>query len=83
MPIARRLESGTGEPMKSIGTGGGKPGKTRKTDSPSSSKDERSVLGKPSDADFKGYITMLIGKMVDDPTLQEQAQANDTVDAIC
>ncbi|WP_291599429.1 hypothetical protein [Comamonas sp.] len=39
--------------------------------------------GNLSDADFKGYITMLIGKMVDDPTLQEQAQANDTVDAIC
>lgn len=83
MPIARRLESGTGEPMKSIGTGGGKPGKTRKTDSPSSSKMNEVFSGNLSDADFKGYITMLIGKMVDDPSLQEQAQANDTVDAIC
>lgn len=34
-----------------------------------------------SEADFRGYATTLIGKMVADPTLREQAQANDTVDA--
>jgi type I restriction enzyme R subunit len=34
-----------------------------------------------SDADFRGYATTLISKLVTDPTLQEQAKANDTVDA--
>ena len=37
--------------------------------------------GNLSEADFRGYATTLIGKMVSDPTLREQAQANDTVDA--
>ena len=37
--------------------------------------------GNLSDADFKGYGTTLIGKMVADSTLQEQAKANDTVDS--
>lgn len=37
--------------------------------------------GNLSEADFRGYATTLIGKMVADPTLREQAQANDTVDA--
>ena len=37
--------------------------------------------GNLSDADFRGYATTLIGKMVSDPTLQEQAQANNTVKA--
>lgn len=33
------------------------------------------------DADFRGYATTLIGKMVDAPKPQEQAKANDTVGA--
>ena len=37
--------------------------------------------GNLSEADFRGYATTLISKMVADPTLREQAQANDTVDA--
>ena len=37
--------------------------------------------GNISNADFKGYATTLIGKMVLDPALREQARANDTVDA--
>ena len=37
--------------------------------------------GNLSDADFKGYATTLIGKMVEDATLQEQAQANDTAES--
>ncbi|MBS0468513.1 MAG: type I restriction endonuclease subunit R [Proteobacteria bacterium] len=37
--------------------------------------------GNLSEADMRGYATTLIGKMVADPTLQQQAQANDTVQA--
>ncbi|WP_144408310.1 type I restriction endonuclease subunit R [Sulfuricella sp. T08] len=37
--------------------------------------------GNLSDADFRGYATTLIGKMVDDPMLQEQAKANDTAES--
>jgi len=37
--------------------------------------------GNLSDADFRGYATTLIGKMVEDATLQEQAQANDTAES--
>jgi type I restriction enzyme R subunit len=37
--------------------------------------------GNLTDADFKGYATTLIGKMVEDATLQEQAKANDTAES--
>lgn len=37
--------------------------------------------GNLSDADFRGYATTLIGKMVEDNTLKEQAKANDTPEA--
>jgi type I restriction enzyme R subunit len=82
MPIARRLESARAKPMKSIGTGGASLGRPGRPTLRHHQKMNEVFSGNLSDADFKGYITMLIGKMVDDPTLQEQAQANDT-DAIC
>ena len=37
--------------------------------------------GNLTEADFRGYATTLIGKMVEDETLQEQAKANDTVES--
>lgn len=76
------MEAGKAEPMKPMGPGGG-----QAWDDP---EDRLSMIikkmnevfsGNLSDADFKGYATTLIGKMVNDPTLKEQAEANDTVDA--
>lgn len=37
--------------------------------------------GNLSEADLRGYATTLIGKLVDDPILLEQAKANETVEA--
>jgi type I restriction enzyme R subunit len=37
--------------------------------------------GNLAESDFRGYATTLLGKMVVDPTLKEQADANDTVEA--
>jgi type I restriction enzyme R subunit len=76
------LQGGTAEPMKPMGPGGG-----QVWDDPESrlsaiiKKMNEVFSGNLSDADFKGYATTLIGKMVADPTLQEQAKANDTVDS--
>ena len=76
------MEAGTAEPMKPMGPGGGQAWEDPE--------DRLSVIiqkmnevfsGNLSDADFRGYATTLIGKMVSDPTLQEQAQANNTVKA--
>ena len=76
------MEAGTAEPMKPMGPGGGQAWEDPE--------DRLSVIiqkmnevfsGNLSDADFRGYATTLIGKMVTDPTLQEQAQANNTVQA--
>lgn len=76
------LEAGKAEPMKPMGPGGG-----QAWDDP---EDRLSIIikkmnevfsGNLSDADFRGYATTLIGKMVTDPILQEQALANDTVEA--
>ena len=76
------MEAGTAEPMKPMGPGGGQAWEDPE--------DRLSVIiqkmnevfsGNLSDADFRCYATTLIGKMVSDPTLQEQAQANNTVKA--
>ncbi|MYM71647.1 DEAD/DEAH box helicase family protein [Duganella sp. FT134W] len=76
------LESGKAEALKPIGPGGG-----QAWDDP---EDRLSVIinkmnevfaGNFPDEDFRGYATTLIGKMVADTTLEEQAKANDTVDA--
>lgn len=73
---------GTIKPMDPMSSGGGLP-----RDDPN---DRLSAIirkmnevfsGKLTDADFRGCATTLIGKMVADPTLQEQPQANDTVEA--
>jgi len=37
--------------------------------------------GNLTEADYAGYATTLISKLAEDPTLREQAQANDTVEA--
>jgi len=37
--------------------------------------------GNLTQADFRGYATTLISKLVEDATLREQAEANDTVEA--
>lgn len=77
-----RLESGEAKPMKPMGPGLGEP-----WDDP---KDRLSAIiekmnevfsGNLTEADFRGYATTLISKMVEDSTLREQAQANDTVEA--
>ena len=68
--------------MKPMGPGGGEP-----WDDPNArlsviiQKMNEVFSGNLSDADFRGYATTLIGKMVEDATLQEQAQANDTVES--
>ena len=76
------MEAGTAEPMKPMSTGGGQAWDDPEDRLSAIIKKMNEVFsGNLSDADFKGYATTLIGKMVSDPTLQEQAQANDTVDA--
>jgi type I restriction enzyme R subunit len=76
------LEGGKAEPLKPMGPGGGKP-----WDDPD---DRLSVIikkmnevfsGNLAESDFRGYASTLLGKMVVDPTLKEQADANDTVEA--
>lgn len=37
--------------------------------------------GNLTEADYTGYATTLLSKLEEDPTLREQAQANDTVEA--
>lgn len=76
------MEAGTAEPMKPMGPGGGQAWDDPEDRLSAIIKKMNEVFsGNLSDADFTGYATTLIGKMVSDPTLQEQAQANDTVDA--
>lgn len=76
------MEAGKAEPMKPMGPGGGQAWDDPEDRLSAIIKKMNEVFsGNLSDADFKGYATTLIGKMVNDPTLQEQAQANDTVDA--
>lgn len=73
---------GTAEPMKPLSPGGGQVWEDPQDRLSSIIKKMNEVFsGNLSDADFKGYATTLIGKLVIDPTLQEQAQANDTVDS--
>ena len=77
-----QLAKGVGGPLRPTGENGG-----NVVDEP---EDRLSVIiqkmnkvfsGNLSDADFTGYVTTLIGKMVTDATLKEQAKANDTVDS--
>lgn len=83
-PKEHKLNLGGGEakPMNPMGPGGGDP-----WDDPNDrlssiiQKMNEVFSGNLSDADFRGYATTLIGKMVDDATLQEQAQANDTAES--
>jgi type I restriction enzyme, R subunit len=76
------LEGGTSKPMKPMDSGGGQPWDDPNDRLSAIIKKMNEVFsGNLSDADFLGYATTLIGKMVADPTLQEQAQANDTVEA--
>jgi type I restriction enzyme R subunit len=76
------LDGGNAKPMKPMGPGGGEP-----WDDPNArlsaiiQKMNEVFSGNLSEADFKGYATTLIGKMVEDATLQEQAQANDTAES--
>ena len=76
------LENGESKPMKPMGPGGG-----QAWDDPNDrlsaiiKKMNEVFSGNFSDADFRGYATTLIGKMVEDATLQEQAKANDTADS--
>ncbi|WP_377705336.1 type I restriction endonuclease subunit R [Pseudoduganella sp. UC29_71] len=76
------MEAGKAEPMKPMGPGGGQTWDDPEDRLSAIIKKMNEVFsGNLSDADFKGYATTLIGKMVNDPTLQEQAHANETVDA--
>ncbi|MFM0069558.1 type I restriction endonuclease [Paraburkholderia sediminicola] len=76
------MEAGKAEAMKPMGPGGGQPWEDPEDRLSAIIKKMNEVFaGNFPDADFRGYATTLIGKLVDDMTLQEQAQANDTVDA--
>ena len=76
------LDGGEAKSMKPMGPGGGEP-----WDDPNArlsaiiQKMNEVFSGNLSEADFRGYATTLIGKMVEDATLQEQAQANDTAES--
>lgn len=76
------MGAGTAEPMKPMGPGGGQVWEDPKDRLSAIIKKMNEVFsGNLSDEDFEGYATTLIGKMVKDPTLLEQARANDTVDS--
>jgi type I restriction enzyme R subunit len=76
------LESGEATPMDPMGPGGGEPWDDPNDRLSAIIKKMNEVFsGNLSDADFKGYATTLIVKMVQDPTLQEQAKANDTAES--
>jgi type I restriction enzyme R subunit len=76
------MEGGEAKSLNPMGLGGGVP-----WDDPNDKLSEiikkmnEVFSGNLSDADFKGYATTLIGKMVEDDTLREQAKANDTTEA--
>jgi type I restriction enzyme R subunit len=76
------LEGGTAKPMDPMNAGGGLPWEDPDDRLSAIIKKMNEVFsGNLSDADFRGYATTPIGKMVADPTLHEQALANDTVEA--
>ena len=76
------LDGGEAKPMKPMGPGGGEPWDDPNARLSAIIKKMNEVFsGNLSDADFRGYATTLIGKMVEDATLQEQAQANDTAES--
>lgn len=76
------LEAGKAEPMKPMGPGSGHAWEDPEDRLSSIIKKMNDVFsGNLTEADFRGYATTLIEKMVADPILQEQAHANDTVDA--
>ena len=64
------MEAGKAEPMKPMGPGGGQAWDDPEDRLSAIIKKMNEVFsGNLSDADFKGYATTLIGKMVNDPTL--------------
>lgn len=77
-----KLGSGKATPLKPMGPGGGQVWDDPLARLSEIIKKMNTVFsGNLSEADFRGYATTLIGKMVDDETLQEQAKANDTVES--
>ncbi len=76
------LEQGEAKPLKPMSPGGSQAWEDPADRLSAIIKKMNEVFsGNLSDADFLGYATTLIGKLVDDDTLQEQAAANDTVEA--
>ena len=76
------LEGGKAKPLKPMGPGTGEPWVDPR--------DRLSVIirkmnevfsGNLTEADYTGYATTLLSKLAEDPTLREQARANDTVEA--
>lgn len=76
------LASGTAGTLKPMGPGGGQAWDDPHVRLSEIIKKMNAVFsGNLTEADFRGYATTLIGKMVEDETLQEQAKANDTVES--
>jgi len=76
------LDAGKAEAMKPMGPGSGQAWDDPYDRLSAIIKKMNEVFsGNLSEADFRGYATTLIGNLITDSTLQEQAQANDTVDA--
>lgn len=79
---ALSLAAGKAAPLKPMGPGGGQAWDDPETRLSEIIKKMNAVFaGNLSEADLRGYATTLIGKMVADDTLHEQANANDTVEA--
>jgi type I restriction enzyme R subunit len=79
---ALSLAAGKADPLKPMGPGGGQAWDDPETRLSEIIKKMNAVFaGNLSEADLRGYATTLIGKMVADDTLHEQANANDTVEA--
>lgn len=76
------LESGEAKPMNPMGPGGGHVWEDPNDRLSSIIQKMNEVFsGNLTEADFRGYATTLIGKLVEDNTLQEQAKANDTAES--
>ena len=80
--LARKKMAGKAKPLKPMGPGTGEPWVDPR--------DRLSVIirkmnevfsGNLTEADYTGYATTLLSKLAEDPTLREQARANDTVEA--
>jgi type I restriction enzyme R subunit len=76
------LEGGEAKPLKPMGPGTGEPWEDpRDRLSAIIQKMNEVFSGNLTEADYTGYATTLLSKLAEDPTLREQAQANDTVEA--